>query len=157
MVYILVYVGEFGFELFNWQGTIRKFAPTIAPGDRIVCCSRAQVYPLYECADIYLDIGEVETLQRSRATAYIGTPKEQGGLDLAALRFRHRLKRDLTSFILARLRELRQLQEGEEHRFVFSSDGTVLHGCVFGFTGYRVGTLGALTLERRNIGMPRMQ
>ena len=29
MNYIFVFLGEFGYELLNWQGAIRKFAGTI--------------------------------------------------------------------------------------------------------------------------------
>ena len=67
MIYIFTFLGEFGFELFNWQGVIRKFAQTISPTDKIVCCSRANLYPLYETAAAYIDISEVELFQQNRS------------------------------------------------------------------------------------------
>ena len=50
MNYVFVFLGEFGYELFNWQGVIRKFSRLVAPGDKIICCSRAHLHLLYDTA-----------------------------------------------------------------------------------------------------------
>ncbi len=34
MTYIFVFLGEFGYEILNWQGVVRRFAQTIEPGDK---------------------------------------------------------------------------------------------------------------------------
>ena len=72
MIYVFVFLGEFGYELFNWQGVIRKFSNAISKEDRIVCCSRANLYPLYETADIYIDISDHPLFQQSVACGYVG-------------------------------------------------------------------------------------
>lgn len=58
MVYVFVFLGEFGFELLNWKGVVRKFAQTLDPKDKLICCSRANLYLLYEMADEFIDISE---------------------------------------------------------------------------------------------------
>src|SRR5919106_1288934 len=73
MVYIFTFLGEFGYELLNWQGMVRNFASTLGPSDAIVCCSRANLYPIYDRADLYIDISDLALFRRSRACAYSGT------------------------------------------------------------------------------------
>ena len=107
MVYVFTFLGEFGYELFNWQGVIRKFAAAIAPGDAIVCCSRARVYPLYEKADLYVDISEAPIFKRSRACCYsatIGAGAPGRGVNRA---FDAALRASLRSFISNRIRAVR--------------------------------------------------
>lgn len=133
MIYIFTFLGEFGFELLNWQGVIRRFAQTIQPTDTIVCCSRANLYLLYEYADIYLDISEVEMFRQSRAGAYYALPTSHGGWNsFQALRFDRRLKGELKRFISQKLYHQHQLDCAQSSRFIFSSDGVTLHGCTFG-------------------------
>ena len=57
MTYVFVFVGEFGYELLNWQGVIRKFR-RLNPNVRVICASRGNVQPLYENAE-YVDISDV--------------------------------------------------------------------------------------------------
>jgi hypothetical protein len=70
MTYIFAFLGEFGYELFNWQGVIRKFSKTISSSDRIICCSRANLYPLYETASQYIDFSAVSNFRKSVASMY---------------------------------------------------------------------------------------
>ena len=138
-VYVFVFEGEFGFELLNWQGVVRKFAQTTAPHDKIVCCSRANLYPLYESADEFVDISDVPLFKRSRASAYWGifTPAELPRYRLLAQLREKTLKRQLRAqlrrYIKAHSTVL-QANPDQPVRFVFSSRRTRLNGCVFGWS-----------------------
>jgi len=138
VVYIFVFLGEFGFELLNWQGVIRKFAKTISPADKIICCSRASLYPLYESADAYIDISDVEQFRKSRACGYSALPSRDGAwYSIQALVFDQRLKSELRGFIFDRLQAMNGIESREPCAFIFSSEGLTLNGCKFGRTVYR--------------------
>ncbi len=128
MIYIFTFLGEFGFELFNWQGVIRKFATTISPDDQIICCSRANLYPLYELA-------EVELFQQNRACEYWCFPTQNDIPNPIKLwTFERRLKPQIKSFVLNRLRAMNQIEANDSLHFIFSSDKLKLNGCSFGGT-----------------------
>jgi hypothetical protein len=141
MYYIFVFLGEFGFELLNWQGTIRKFAQTISSDDKIVCCSRANLYPIYEMADLFIDISDVDAFRQSVASMYSGFLFS----DVADVDFRHSLRRDLKTWAFQRrmraevrdyvLRQLKAklvINSEKQCVFVFSDEGRKLNGCKFG-------------------------
>lgn len=135
MIYVFTFLGEFGYELFNWQGVIRKFSRTLGRFDRIVCCSRAHLYPLYETASVYIDISEVELFKNSQACCYSAIVP--GSSDLGSWRNRildRRLRASLRAFIYDRLQvpEPSWIRRGAKETFVFSSSTTRLNGCTFG-------------------------
>jgi len=78
--YVFVFLGEFGFELLNWQAVVRKFARSCEPGDRIVCAGRTGVSHLYERAHAYIDISANERYRSSRASCYGAVPEPLTGL-----------------------------------------------------------------------------
>ncbi|HWP49300.1 MAG TPA: hypothetical protein VNM22_19240 [Candidatus Limnocylindrales bacterium] len=163
MIYIFTFLGEFGYELFNWQGVIRKFSRTLSPSDKIICCSRANLYPLYEKASQYIDISQVKSFQRSVACGYFALHPYDltSGLKRKLTfyqrhRFDHRLKAELKSFILQHLEGVKQSRNpkfrwwnlfspqgsdrsGEPYTFIFSSDKIRLNGCTFGCDRRRYG------------------
>ena len=159
MNYVFVFVGEFGFELLNWQGMVRKFRETLQTGDKIVCCSRANVYPLYEFCDAYVDIAAVPMFQHSRSLAYFAVPATaaSGWDTLSARRFNQELKASLRVFILDRLYEQGVLTDADQAlRFIFSSDHTELHNIGFGRRRRgQVGLVLATLLEQCRAMMPR--
>lgn len=135
MVYVFVFLGEFGFELLNWQGVVRKFSKTLSPSDKIVCCSRANLYPFYEMADVYIDISEIEHLKQSRATWYWASQTDTVSLNfMRGLAFDRRLRTEIKSFVLNRLKTMKKFDANASMRFVFSSGKTQLNGCKFGVT-----------------------
>jgi len=134
MVYVFAFLGEFGYELFNWHGVVRKFAATVGPGDAIVCCSRAGVYPLYEHADLYVDISEAPLFKRSRACCYsatIGAGAPGRGINRA---FDVALRASLRSFITSRIQSAKPEWTAADRElvFIFSSKKTAVRGLVFG-------------------------
>lgn len=135
MIYIFTFLGEFGYELLNWQGVIRKFARTIGPSDRVICCSRAGLYPLYETADGYIDISKVKLFEKSVACIYYALASPSYVLDSRMnLIYARQLKAKLSSFILRRLKVMKLLDKrpSDSCRFIFSSDRVELNGCIFG-------------------------
>lgn len=71
MNYIFVFLGEFGYELLNWQGVIRKFSKTIdRNNNKIICCTRKGLESFYEFADKYIDISELSYFKNSVANMY---------------------------------------------------------------------------------------
>lgn len=168
MIYIFVFLGEFGFELLNWQGVIRKFSQTLADDDKIVCCSRAFVRPLYEFSNAYIDIASVPSFRESLSLAYFAAPPlaTSSWDSIAARRFDERVKADLRTYILQRLREegILPIDPGEKesmqslaggYRFIFSSDRYELNGLKFGRP--RRGWLGmaaATAVERLRTAFP---
>lgn len=149
MVYVFVFLGEFGVELLNWQGVIRKFALTISSDDTIVCCSRGNVHLFYEMADIYIDISEVESFKQSQASGYFSCLVRDNGKGVffrnhlspmkslrGAAHQRH-IESDLRSFILKSLRKQGIDNDISGYNFIFSSQSTHINGCKFGTSAYR--------------------
>lgn len=155
MTYIFVFLGEFGYELLNWQGVIRKFSHTISKEDQIICCSRANLYPLYETADTYIDISDYPLFQKSVACGYVGMiPQEdmarlpvEGSKEFNLkrpiqdfyvtyntpedLQFDLQLKEELKKYICERLSSVSQFDISCA-KFIFSSERHEMNGCVFG-------------------------
>ena len=133
MIYIFIFLGEFGYELFNWQGVIRKFRRLAAPQDKIVCCSRAAVHPLYEVSDAYVNVSEVPLFRQSRAMAYFALPSPASSWDSwGARRFNTRIKEALCDHIRHELHQRGWALHEGTYRFVFSSDKHELAGVSFG-------------------------
>lgn len=140
MVYVFVFLGEFGYELLNWQGVIRRFSKTRAPGDSIVCCSRAQVYPLYEMADLYVDISHLALFKHSRAVCYAGTIGVGGPARRLNRLFDAALRASVRAHVRERMRTLGPQWSGRQLRFVFSSTKTTLGDLPLGCDPDRIET-----------------
>lgn len=137
MTYIFIFLGEFGYELFNWQGRIRRFSHMKNETDKIVCCSRANLYPLYENADLYIDISSVHEFQQSVASMYLcnhpdtfeNLSADSTGINYV---FLQEVKAAVKSFVC---KELCQKMPGFDESlacFVFSADRNVISGINFG-------------------------
>ena len=129
--YVFSFLGEFGYELLNWQGVVRKFAEQLPPSSEIVIAGRKGLQPFYEKASRYIEISDLPAYQESYAAAYFAqspnlfrrrrppTP-EQIDHDQA-----------VRNEIESRVRSTLSLP-GRKLRFVFSSQLTAFPGCVFG-------------------------
>lgn len=156
MVYVFTFLGEFGYELFNWQGVVRRFSKTLGPSDRIVACSRSNLHPLYEVASLYVDISEVELFKNSQACCYSAiVPGSSGPGSWRNRSFDRKLRASLKSFISDRLQVQRPNCNGtaakEDVVFVFSSLKTQLNGCTFGCDPHLLGQEGDI-YERLDLG-----
>jgi hypothetical protein len=133
MVYIFVFLGEFGYELLNWQGVVRKFSSTLSSSEKIICCSRSYVAALYERAWVYIDLAQLPLFRDSVACAYFALhPADLNVLSWRNVWFDHRLKKQLVRFIRTQLPADREDVPFVKPRFVFSSDTVHLNGCTFG-------------------------
>jgi hypothetical protein len=149
MTYVFVFLGEFGYELLNWQGVVRKFSRELGPDDRIIVCSRANVYPLYETAHRYFDISDIPAFRTSVACGYFALRPDDLSLNSAGnLTFDRKLRRALEAEIRARLElpppprmgPLARLFGNDTCRFIFSSEKTLLRNCAFGCDRARFGS-----------------
>ncbi|MCO6452814.1 MAG: hypothetical protein J5I90_18675 [Caldilineales bacterium] len=131
MTYVFVFLGEFGYELFNWQGVIRRFKTMVEPDARIIIGGRAHLQAFYEFADAYIEISSVDIYQQSRAMAYFALPTVASSWDsFTARRFDKTLKAEIKSYLGARLLEIGI--DPPACKFVFSSDYTEIGGLKFG-------------------------
>lgn len=96
MNYVFVFLGEFGYELFNWQGVVRKFSKTISSMDDIICCSRASLSPLYESASYFIDLSELGIFKNSVASMYFALRPTQFA---AYKNDKRQLKKKFKSFV----------------------------------------------------------
>jgi hypothetical protein len=137
MTYVFVFLGEFGYELFNWQGVIRKFAESLKDCDQIICCSRSDLQPIYEVASLYVDISSVPRFKHSVATCYFARLPDDPNLYSVNNRlFDRQLKADLRLFVISRIATIKGLAIDENlfdnFHFIFSSDANELNGSKFG-------------------------
>jgi len=73
MNYAFVFTGEFGYELFNWQGVVRKWIQENKTlDDKIIICSRQGLENIYDFADQYINISQVESYNNTVADCYRG-------------------------------------------------------------------------------------
>ena len=133
--YVFVFLGEFGYEVLNWQGVVRKLR-RLDPDAIVVCASRGSVHPLYEPAE-YVEIGDVPEFRESMAIGYYAVQPGDEHIDSDAnVALDAELRRVLRRAITDRLRErwgwrlaARRLRG---MRIVFSSDRTAIGECIFG-------------------------
>lgn len=124
MNYVFVFLGEFGYELFNWQGLVRKFKTVCDPDDIIIIGGRTGMDIWYPYADIFIGISDIPLYKASRADAYqaydISTPYKIESMD--------EIKAAVQAYIEDKLQPFR-LGRSE---FIFSSDLNLINGVHFG-------------------------
>jgi|9_EtaG_2_1085328.scaffolds.fasta_scaffold53027_1 hypothetical protein len=136
MTYVFVFIGEFGYELFNWQGVIRKWASeNKKDGDTVVVCSRKGLNLIYEdICDNYIDISELPSFKSVVAdcyTSYIFTnstncylPRNQWRISRVG-RHIDDIKNEVTSLVKSKL-------DIDNAEYIWSCDYTVKNGYHFG-------------------------
>ncbi len=133
-IIVFVFLGEFGYELLNWQGRIRKFKKE-CPEEFLISASRGQCEILYrDSAEYFVNLSSIPSYQGSIADRYFCHTKNY--------QFNHIFSEVLDSFqaVLVR-RNLRQeikkeLQatgiKTEKLKFVFSDKVTTFGKYKFG-------------------------
>jgi len=129
--YVFAFLGEFGYELLNWQGVVRKLGPQLPPSSDVVVGGRRGLEPFYRSASQYVDISALPPFVESVAAAYFALPptetKRRAPPTIDELAFDERLRGDIARYVVERIdRPDRRL------RFVFSSSLTPLGSCLFG-------------------------
>ena len=126
--YVFVFLGEFGYELFNWQGVVRKFAAQLPDSSRIVIAGRRGLQPFYETADEYIEISDFAPFRESIAAAYWAIPPDATTRDRSPeqLAFDENLRASIRKHLTPKLRD------GNRVEFIFSTQLTAFPGCIFG-------------------------
>jgi len=76
--YVFIFTGEFGYELLNWNGVVRKWvSENKQPDDTIVICSRKGLELIYEMADYYIDISDINSYKNSIADCYCSFVRDE--------------------------------------------------------------------------------
>jgi hypothetical protein len=150
MIYAFCFLGEFGYELFNWQGVVRKFTSTLGPSDRVAALGRRAMHPWYEGASSFVDVSEVPEYRSSVACGYYAmSPNDLKVHSRANVRYDREVREALIRHALKELGASR-----DQVRFVFSSERTRLRGCTFGAPRILYGRLTSVgdIYERLNLG-----
>ncbi|MBR1730604.1 MAG: hypothetical protein IJ728_13900 [Selenomonadaceae bacterium] len=128
MIYAFVFLGEFGYELFNWQGLVRNFKAKCNDSDKIIIGGRNGMDIWYPYADAFIDISENPLFKSSRANCYwahkIDSPFDQEYMD--------ELKASLHSQIEKQLKSIKIVGDNSNINFIFSCDFNLLNGIYFG-------------------------
>lgn len=130
-IYVFVFLGEFGYEIFNWQGVIRKFAGQLPLSSQVVIAGRRGLTSFYDFAAQYIDISDFEPYKNSIAASYFALPPNMASRkfppDTKELQFDAFLRKQLKEYILPFITDHTKVVE-----FVFSSSLTAFPKCVFG-------------------------
>ena len=129
--YIFTFLGEFGYEMFNWQGVVRKWATLYKlPQDRVIICGRKGLHSVYEFADGYIDISQLESYKKSTAGIYIAVLELALGYDQEGC---SELNRKCVDDIKAEVKELvDKTLTLNSPQWIWSSDPQYLEDCTFG-------------------------
>ena len=133
MIYAFVFIGEFGYELFNWQGVIRKWARNNKqPNDKIYVFSRQGLESWYEFADEYFNISTLKSYNKTVADCYTGYIWQESNLPFddwpIIRRGKHieDIKKDIKNLVKLNDKNI---------KWVFSCDYETINGYHFGQGG----------------------
>jgi hypothetical protein len=130
-VYVFAFLGEFGYELLNWQGVVRRLARRLPASSKIVVAGRRGLQPFYETAAQYIEIDDLPEYRESYAASYFamhpGQYRRAHPPTQAQFDHDRRLRRAVESHVRRRLAAGAQRIE-----FVFSSQFNGLGDCEFG-------------------------
>tara|TARA_Y100000356_G_scaffold133553_1_gene140855 strand:- start:194 stop:1222 length:1029 start_codon:yes stop_codon:yes gene_type:complete len=135
MKYVFTFIGEFGYEMLNWQGTIRKWATKHKKeNDEIIVCSRKGLEIMYETADWYLDISELDSMQNVVADCYWSYVFVDGTHpDLPREQWKIQRKGEHIENIKNEIKNLLEEELKNDYvKWIWSCDYQELDGCQFG-------------------------
>ena len=138
MTYVFTFLGEFGYELLNWQGTIRKWSKLYKqPEDKIIICSRKGLEQIYEFADVYINISELDSYNNTIGDCYTCYVFTNPGGDKAPRKeweiTRTGVHLDNTKYDVQKL-VINKLQN-KNIKWIWSSDFVEMDGLAFGLEG----------------------
>lgn len=148
MIYVFIFLGEFGYELLNWQGVVRKFSKIVNREDKIICCSRSGLNAFYECANLYIDISELPLFLNSVANGYKGVNPEINLIKFHELVMQKKKRAEIHSlkswrYTYSNHKQIKNYVRqyliknkciGEKIKFIFSDEFHYLKGLKFGRT-----------------------
>lgn len=130
-IYVFIFLGEFGYELLNWQGVVRKFSKYLPSSSEIICAGRKDLDLLYEKASSYINISEFPLFKKSIAAAYFALPPDQvsrgSPFTFREIFFDIKLRQQLKKYLIQKLNHPKR-----KIKFIFSSQVTRFPWCTFG-------------------------
>ena len=148
MIYAFVFIGEFGYEMFNWQGVIRKWAKeNKTPEDKIFIYSRQGLQSWYDFADEYFNISLIPAYNKTIADCYTGYVWEESDLpfdDWPIIRTGQHID-DIKNEVKSTL-DTSEI----DIKWIFSCDYQVLDGYHFGLGGPSGGSIYEGRLDLNN-------
>lgn len=130
-LYVFVFLGEFGYEVLNWQGVVRKFARRLPASSAIAIGGRKGLQPFYESAEQYVEIDDVPEYRSSWAASYFAMAPHESRRHRPPTQKQFEYGRGVRGAIEAHVRP--RLETGGRHvEFVFSSQLNAIEDCVFG-------------------------
>lgn len=130
-VYVFVFLGEFGYEVLNWQGVVRKFAGRLPSSSKIVIAGRRGLQPFYEGAAQYIEIDDIPEYRESHAAAYFAMSPDEFRRYLPPTEGQFAYDRDLRRTIESHVRRVLKVKAWRTE-FVFSSQMNAIGDCIFG-------------------------
>ena len=144
VIYCFVFLGEFGYELLNWQGAIRKFCEK-ERNNTVIVATRKGMDLFYEKANLVIDISEYPMFKSSIATGYrFNNPsirlftnydkfynkKIKSQLySFKNFKYIHDAKKNIRNLII---KELPEKYSENKIKFIFSDKYTVINKVRFG-------------------------
>ena len=139
--YVFIFLGEFGYELFNWQGVVRKFAQQLPRSSEVIVAGRRDLEPFYEQASRYIDISDFDLYRESVAAGYFALPpdilRRHFPPSPRELAFDDELRSALSGLVREKIGQPRKRLE-----FIFSSQLAAYPGCLFGVDRHYYGRRG---------------
>tara|TARA_B100000315_G_C14589777_1_gene595097 strand:- start:193 stop:1287 length:1095 start_codon:yes stop_codon:yes gene_type:complete len=117
---IFVFIGEFGYEMMNWHGLIRKLKET-CDNFRYIICGRTGLELLYPYAEYYIDISSLKYFRKSIAASYCAT-----NVNIKEL------VKEIEIYVYRKIKDLKEVS----HEFIFSHEGKEINGIRFGGLHY---------------------
>lgn len=141
MDYVFIFIGEFGYELFDWVAKVNELTAKLKknyPDSSIVVGGRKGLNILYDNFDFYVDISEVSLYKESVASGYFARlSSDDNLLSPNNLLFNELLKAQVQRFIIANLvNEFPNNKDLFSYKFIFSSNINVVQGVKLGQDPY---------------------
>tara|TARA_R110000744_G_scaffold296672_1_gene406567 strand:+ start:2914 stop:3942 length:1029 start_codon:yes stop_codon:yes gene_type:complete len=131
MTYVFIFTGEFGYELLNWNGVIRKWCQkNKKEDDTIVICSRNGMELIYEMADYYIDLSEIDSYNNCIADCYWSIIKDENNKIIR----HHQYQQDVFSAVQQSIEESGFINI----RYIYTPNPDqvdYMDGCTFGTGG----------------------
>ena len=126
--FVFIFTGEFGYELLNWNGVVRKWVQeNKQEDDTIVVCSRKGLELIYEMADYYIDISDIDSYKNSIADCYCSFVRDESNNIIR----NGWHQQDIFNTI----KQVIDNSKFQNVTYIYSPVKTLMNGCLFGDGG----------------------
>jgi len=158
--YVFIFLGEFGYELLDWQGKIR-YLKNSNPTNRLAFVSRNSCEFLYKDMGTFIAIENSNFYINSKADSYFARPPQQKSSRINEMLFSIRLHRSIRKLMRSEFPGLKlQLVFSDRVTFLdhiqFGAN-IVLHGHNIETACYQTGIYETVTLNGNDFRIPTFQ